>query len=50
MILLTEESEGDFNLCNPIQETATLKYLLEKPENLTIQLMDVNGRLLKTYL
>ncbi len=35
---------------NPIKDIATLEYLLEKPEILTIQLTDLNGQLLKTYL
>jgi len=35
---------------NPIKNTATLEYRLEKPENLTIQLTDFNGQILKTYL
>ena len=35
---------------NPIQTTATLEYTLEKTEKLTIQLADLNGRILKNYL
>ena len=35
---------------NSVQTTATLKYTLEYQENLTIQLIDLNGQILKTYL
>ena len=35
---------------NPIQTEATLEYTLENPETLTIQLTDLTGRILKTYL
>jgi len=35
---------------NPIKDVATLEYSLEKPEILTIQLTDLNGQILKTYL
>ena len=35
---------------NPIQEKATLKYTLETTETLTIQLTDLNGRIIKTYV
>ena len=35
---------------NPLQEETILEYTLENPETLTIQLTDLNGRILKTYL
>lgn len=35
---------------NPIKNTSTLIYTLENPENLTIQLTNLNGQILKTYL
>jgi len=35
---------------NPIQTEATLEYTLEYAETLTLQLTDLNGRILKTYL
>lgn len=35
---------------NPIKNTAVLSYALENKENLTIQLTDLNGRVLQTYL
>ena len=35
---------------NPLQEETILEYTLENPETLTIQLTDLNGRVLKTYL
>ena len=35
---------------NPIKNTATLEYTLENPEKLTIQLININGQILKTYL
>ncbi|GEM_PF-3811150 len=35
---------------NPIKNTATLKYTLENPENITIQLVDIHGKVLITYL
>lgn len=35
---------------NPIQQAATLKYSLANPENITIQLVDIKGKVLTTYL
>ena len=35
---------------NPIKNTATLEYTLDQPELLTIQLTDLHGRVLKTFL
>lgn len=35
---------------NPIKNTATLVYTLENQETLTIQLTNLNGQILKTYL
>jgi len=35
---------------NPIQQAATLKYSLANPENITIQLVDVQGKILTTYI
>ncbi len=35
---------------NPIKNRAVLSYTLEHQENLTIQLTDLNGRMLETYL
>jgi len=35
---------------NPIQQAATLEYTLENPENISIQLVDMQGKVLTTYI
>ncbi len=39
-----------FTYPNPIKETATLKYTLTHPENISVQLYGIDGRLLHSYL
>ena len=35
---------------NPIHQTATLKYTLSESENITINLFDINGKLVQTFI
>ena len=50
VINFSNQSNSPLFYPNPLHQTATLKYTLSENENITINLFDINGKLVQTFI